>query len=560
MPPRRPAVKADIRRWIPNPGPQSLLLTCPAELVLFGGMSGGGKTDGLIACAAMGLNYTGYKAILFRRTYQELEKHIIERSRELFSAIGKYDDKDHCWTFNAREGGRSQIFFGYLERDAQVYTYHGGEYAFIGFDESTFFSEFQIRFMLTRLRSSHPLVRRRVVLGSNPIGPGFGYHKQIFVEDAVRGELKPCKIYSDAHWPSDGKQISTDARYPIRTCFIPSSVYDNPVLMKADPGYIARIKTQSAGIARALLGGSWKENIFVAVEFDAKVHTCDPIPIPADAPRWIGIDWGKTDIAAVAWLTSFGGRTYAYRDASRPGRVIRPFAEELVARCAGEQIQFVVLSHECFADRGMGHTQADQFIEVFSRANIPVVKSDRDPEGRLLLLREFLRLAPGMISEASRGIDDYDYWQARVLKDGEKAWKEYARLREIATGEHLPRLLFFRRSGSDLNIGCPYLINSLPLLVTDIEKPYRIAEHQDDHGFDALTHALKGWVNYDETSLMEAYMTQLGGKIPDSSMAAEFAMAAAKEKYAEDEGGDAPFEMGRERWRDGGGGGELDIL
>ena len=548
-------------RWQSNPGPQSAAFNCTAEILLYGGAAGGGKTDFELVAAAENTHYDGYQGIIFRRTYKELEKHIIDRSRQLYEGIGRYNEKEYKWTFPTRspytgklDGGRSHIYLAYLERDKDVFNYHGGAFQFVGFDESTMFSAFQVRYMLTRLRTTNPSIRKRMVLTSNPIGPGLGWHKLMFIEDAD-GLREPYKIYRNAYWPD---LEPPDNLVHKTTCYIPAKIYDNPVQMAADPGYIDNIRSQGGAIARALLDGSWNEKISMAVSFDKKIHVIDPIEIPPEAPRWLGIDWGKSDRAACVWQTSFGGRVYWYRDLSRPGEIIIPFAQEIVAASVGEKIDFAVLSHETFADRGQGqgHTQADQFVEVFSKAGIPVVKSDKDPEGRLMLLREMLRTTRATISQETKGLDDYEYWQQRVLKEGDKAWKEYARLKLLSSDGELPRLQVFRRLPNNLGMGCPYIIQSLPLLTVDLEKPKKIADGQDDHGFDAGTYGLKGYIFNDETKLLDAYMEQIGkGNVPDSGFAAELAMKAAQEKLEEgEEGGDEPFTMKPEPYDDEDGG------
>ena len=48
--------------WEPNPGPQSLLFKCPADIILYGGAAGGGKTDGAIIWAAEHIDKAGYHA------------------------------------------------------------------------------------------------------------------------------------------------------------------------------------------------------------------------------------------------------------------------------------------------------------------------------------------------------------------------------------------------------------------------------------------------------------------------------------------------------------------
>jgi hypothetical protein len=125
----------------------------------------------------------------------------------------------------------------------------------------------------------------------------------------------------------------------------------------------------------------------------------------------------------------------------------------------------------------------------------------------------------------------------------------------------LPKLQIFRATRDNPNFGCPYVILTLPLLTTDIEHPKKLADGQDDHGFDAATYGLKGYIMRDETSILDAYMKQLDGKIPDSGFAAELAMKAAQEAVEGDAGDDEPFQMEVEKFEDGGfRGGGFDVL
>lgn len=538
-------------RWRPNLGPQTHLFWCPADIILFGGAAYGGKTDAMLIMAAQGTIYDGYQAIIFRRTYKELEKHIIERSRQLYGGYGKYNEKEYKWTFRTPDGGRAYIYLAYLERDKDVYNYHGGQFQFIGFDESTMFSEFQIRFMLTRLRKGNVKMPRKckMLLCTNPIGPGIRWHKQIFIENFEKGKLDPGQIYHDAVWTD----IDPAQQILKSTCFIPSMIWDNPVGLENDPTYVDNLRSQGPAMARALLAGSWDETLFMALQFDKYIHVVDPIKIPESAPRWLGIDWGKSDKASTIWQTSFDGRVYWYRDHNRPGDMIKPYAEEVIARSVGEKIDFAVLSHEAFSEHGLGHTEADEFVSVFAKAGIPVVKSDKDPKGRLMLLREFMRWTKDPISEQTKGVEDYDYWQKRVLVEGTKAWKEYAALRlMVDEGKELPKLQIMRTSPEVPNMGCSSVLKTLPFLTVDIEKPWQLADGQNDHDFDAGTYGLKGYVFRDETKILDAYMKQLGGKVPDSGFAAELALKAVERSmYEEDAEGDAPFRMESEHFEGG---------
>jgi hypothetical protein len=524
--------RAANQAWQPNPGPQTRLFDCPAEIILYGGAKAGGKTDAMLMRAAKYIHRDDYRAIVFRRTFPELEHHIIPRSQQLFGGIGRYDGKTHRWNFKTPSGGRSMIEFAYLERESDIFSYQGSQYAFIGFDESTLFSESVIRLMWTCLRSTIPDIRKQMLLTANPVGPGFGWHKLMFIKDRLNG-----KFYRDARWPSDMKPVGAS------TCFIQARVYDNPALLNNDPGYIDRLKSQSASVTRALLEGSWEETVHMAFSFDPYVHSVDAFELPPDCPRWMGLDWGKEDKAAAVWMAYHKGKVYAYRDHCRPGKLIIPYAQEVVDLNGSERMDYCVLSHECFSHHGTGNTQADQFIKVFSKAGIPVIKSDKDAEGRLMLTREYLRTTKIPVSPETEGIGgDYSYWSKRFQTEGVKAWEDFRRFGQDNDDTKLPKMQIFRPGVvNGKQLGCPDLLTALPLLTTDVEKPKVLADGQDDHSYDGMGYGLKAFVVNDEVSLMEAYQTQLGGRVPDSLLAAHHAMNAAKEAVEGEEGGDMPI-------------------
>lgn len=532
--------------WRAQDGPQSAIFDCIADIILYGGAKGGGKTEAMLIWASQGIHLPGYRAIIFRRTFKRLEHHVIPKSRELFLPLEKkglahYDTRDHRWTFVTPDGRFSYLDFAFLERDADLFNYQGAEYARIGFDESTEFTENQVRFMITCLRSPVQGISRQVLLCSNPIGRGYAWHFRMFYKDRA-----PGTVYRNARWPSDNHPVL------LSTTFIPANVFDNPKLLENDPLYPERIRTQYGPIADALLRGDWNQTTNTAFDIEEDVHFCSPIAIPPDAPRWLAIDWGKSDLACAVWLASFDGRVYAYRDHARPGKLIVPYAQEIVALSQGEQIDFCVLSHETFAERGIGITQAQQFADVLKTANISVQPSDRDPEGRLLLLREYLRLDGQQIA-VNANLDDMDYWSKRFESEGDEAFREYAKLRDVVSDQRLPKLKIFTQDSAFPSYGCPALMRTLPVLLTDSERPYRLLDNQEDDPFDALTYGLRVHLRNTEMTSRERHDILTGGGAPDSSFGVYFSWKAAHGEEQSDvvlgtPAADAPTFWRRERY------------
>ena len=140
-----------------------------------------------------------YSAVIFRRSYADLCKAgaLIDRSLEwLNKTDAKWDGQNHTWTFPST----AKLSFGYIENDRDVYHHQSAEYQYEGFDELTQFTEFQYRYMISRLRrlenSSVPL---RMRSASNPGNIGHDWVKQRFMIEGIEHE----RMYVPAKLPDN---------------------------------------------------------------------------------------------------------------------------------------------------------------------------------------------------------------------------------------------------------------------------------------------------------------------------------------------------------------------
>jgi predicted phage terminase large subunit-like protein len=275
--PRRNVCKAC--GWEPSPGPQYRFLELDVDEKLYGGAAGGGKSEALLMNALRLVHVPEYRAIIFRRTFADLKKSLIERAREHYPRLGgKYNETDHLWRFPSG----ALIYFGHLEHESTVYDHKSAEYHCIEFDELTSFTEFQYRYMQTRLRSSGGLPTQ-MAAGTNPGDVGHDWVLKrwapwLRADDpkylGVRAEPGQVLHYvvegDDVHWISKEEAAELRAALdwappekratmpmPLSRVFVPSRVTDNPYILQNDPTYIARIESQDRVTREQLLRGNW---------------------------------------------------------------------------------------------------------------------------------------------------------------------------------------------------------------------------------------------------------------------------------------------------------------
>lgn len=296
--------------WEPQPGPQTALLSCPVEDVLFGGARGGGKTDGLLGDWLSHENTWGEHArgCIFRRSYPELEE-IQERAAALFGPISPdgWRGTPRTWTF--RSGAR--LKFRHMERDADADKYQGHSYTWLGFDELTHWpSPVPIDKLRATLRSAHGVacVLRAT---ANPGGPGHNWVKARYIDPAVPYEPH------------------TDETGTVRV-FVPARLEDNRILHEGDPGYWRRVEAAAAGnqaLLKAWREGDW--NIVAGGAFDdvwrPGRHMLPVFRVPEDWYLFRAFDWGSSSPFSVGWWAQANGSV-----AELPGREFKPPAGSLV--------------------------------------------------------------------------------------------------------------------------------------------------------------------------------------------------------------------------------------
>jgi predicted phage terminase large subunit-like protein len=256
-----------------------MFATSKADIVVYGGAAGGGKSFGLLLEAARHAPCVrGFHAIIFRRQLTEITRSggLWDESLGIYGYFGGVPKVGlHEW----RWPHGSRVVFGHLQVETDVLSWHGSQIALLGFDELQQFSFHQFWYLLSRNRSTCG-VRPYVRATCNPdadswvadfvswwIDPASGFsipERAGVLRYVVRGpddrllwgdtadEVRPhLRIPED--WPSDLPRPE-----PKSVTFIPAKLSDNPELMRRDPGYLANLLNQTLVERERLLGGNWK--------------------------------------------------------------------------------------------------------------------------------------------------------------------------------------------------------------------------------------------------------------------------------------------------------------
>ena len=299
--------------WEPLPGSQTTVLAHRDVFeLLYHGTRGPGKSITLLMDflqdVGTGLG-ASWRGVMFRQTYKQLGD-LVAKSKEVFPKIipgAKFlaSQSDYKWVFPTGE----ELLFRQFNRDDDYLDYHGQQFPWIGWDELTnYATSVGYKRMMSCCRSANPKVMARVRSATNPYGPGHNwvkFHFKLPMKDGIR--RKRQFLFED---PSTGKKREEW----LTTLTIKGTIYENTILLDAQPTYIAQIRDAARNPAEleAWLDGSW--DIVAGGMFDdvwvEKYNLVPPFPIP---PSWKldrSFDWGSSSPFSVGWWAESDGSDY----------------------------------------------------------------------------------------------------------------------------------------------------------------------------------------------------------------------------------------------------------
>lgn len=287
--------------WTPQKR-QAIFLKRFEDEALYGGAAGGGKSEALVMEALRQVHIGHYRALILRKTYPELSE-LTDKAHRCYPAACpgvQWSEVRHEWRFPSG----AKICFGAMQHPNDRFKYQGRAYDYIAFDELTHFTQDEYLYLLSRNRASGPGTRVYLRASANPGGIGHNWVKARFITPAppMQTIWEPVTLRTP-----DGTEMQTKRS----RVFVPSTVFDNQILLHNDPAYAARLAALPDADKRALLYGDWDAfagQVFAEWRNDPAhyadrrgTHVITPFVIPSHWKRVRGFDFGYSRPFSVGW-------------------------------------------------------------------------------------------------------------------------------------------------------------------------------------------------------------------------------------------------------------------
>ena len=264
--------------FAPQPGPQEQFLASSADICVYGGAAGGGKTYAELLEPLRHIDNPKFNVLILRHAYTQITAPggLWDSAREIYPYIkGAVSGKTPKLHWNFKSG--ASITFAHLTRNEDCEQWQGSQICLIEFDELCHFTEYQFFYMFSRNRSVcgvKPYIRATC----NPDADSWVARFISWWIDRDTGyPIKEragvirwmVRLKGVIHWfdnkedaigyaRDDGVEEDQLPFVAKSVTFIPSSVQDNKELLKSNPQYMTNLLNLPMVERERLLNGNWK--------------------------------------------------------------------------------------------------------------------------------------------------------------------------------------------------------------------------------------------------------------------------------------------------------------
>jgi phage terminase large subunit len=172
-------------------------------------------------------------------------------------------------------------------------------------------------------------------------------------------------------------------------------VYDNPVLLAADPDYVRQLESLPGRMRDAWLHGRWDvfEGQFFP-EFSPDVHVLSPSEIPQGLHKFAALDYGFDMLAVLLLGADEEGNLYVIGEFCSPELTLREAGERVSELCRGHRVEYLTASPDLWNRRqDTGKSGFEIMQSVPGMPPMCAADNRRVPGWRIL--REYLTLRQG---------------------------------------------------------------------------------------------------------------------------------------------------------------------
>lgn len=275
----------------PQKGPQEAYCASLTDICIFGGAAGSGKSFILLLEPLRHISDPNFRGVIFRKTRPMITSPggLWDEAKSLWRHFGaEFSETNLIATFPSG----AWIKFSHMEKENDKYAWQGSQLTFVAFDEVAHFSETQVFYMLSRLRSKSK-VKPYLRMTCNPEYTDHWLYKLVkpFLDlsTGIPDREKSAKTLYLVNAEGEihlSEEIDTLRKmFPTFTpktyTFIAGNCFDNQALLQNNPEYLSNLQALDRVQRERLLMGSWHASLQGAGYFQrGDCEIVSPLSVP----------------------------------------------------------------------------------------------------------------------------------------------------------------------------------------------------------------------------------------------------------------------------------------
>jgi predicted phage terminase large subunit-like protein len=248
-------------------GPQSAFQSSVADIAVFGGARGGGKTFGLLLEPLRHIRKPRFACVVFRRTFPQINQEggLWDTSGLVYPYMGATGSRSALtWRFPSG----ASVSFRHMESESDKDSWLGAQVPLICVDQLETFTERQFWAMLAFNRDPTGTVRPYIRATCNPMPDSWLSRLIAWWWDPQTGYAIPersgkvrwfVRVADQIEWGDTRRGLVErfPGSQPKSLTFIRSLVTDNKILLKNDPGYLSNLQAMGTVDRERYEKGNW---------------------------------------------------------------------------------------------------------------------------------------------------------------------------------------------------------------------------------------------------------------------------------------------------------------